>query len=135
MKDIFKVGDWAYYEFELYQVQEIRDGRLTLNNGYVEISNIHPYECWEQTTDIKVIADECKELYKEIRDIAGNININYPQIHTTVANYFHTICEFQNKPETQKITWQHLREFVIEVKLKIHEMRKVEVSGIPILRP
>lgn len=74
--------------------------------------------------------------YDELRRLAGNINLNFPDIHATFVNYWLSLCDYnkQKKVALYETTQKHLFELSKAIKDKIAVIKGEEVYGIPILR-
>jgi hypothetical protein len=132
----FKVGDWCYYEFELHQVKETEEDRITsVSDGFAltgshDISNY----CFPVEMEVKKISDEVSNWYKDVRKAAGISNINYPQIHRKFVDLWRNICENRNNDKLYEKYWDELCTFGNDLLRKLRDMGLEEVDGIRILR-
>jgi hypothetical protein len=132
-KHAFKVGDWCYCEFELSQIMEIENGRITdISTGYIRMgSHDLSDRCFPLDKNIKVISEEF-QLYREKLHKDGSVNLNYPRIHEWLVEKWVETCK--DKPENVSIHYTELRRFYNEI-VKFHEeMKSKTVEGINVFK-
>lgn len=132
----FKKDDWCFFEFELFQVKETEDNRITrVTDGYFEHSGHDLSDtCFPVDMKIKVSSDESHTLYKRIREAAGNSNINYPDIHRKIVELWVDLCENQNNNNKYNEAWVNLQTFGNDMVRKLRDMKFEEIGGVKILR-
>ena len=133
----FKEGDWCFHEFRLCQILKVENGRVkSVTDGYVDIGGDSTNECVPMSIEAKNISDMVADEYDALHKLAGNMNLNFPDIHATFVNYWLSLCDYnqQKKASLYETAQKHLFELSKAIKDKITVMKGEEVYGIPILR-
>jgi hypothetical protein len=132
----FKVGEWCFFEFDLFQVKKTEDSRITsVTDGYLEHGGYDLSDrCFPLDMTAKVSSNEVESWYQSIRKEAGNSNINYPSLHERLCELWSEMCRTRNDDVRYAKCHKNLQDFGNKVVKKIKDMKYEEVDGIKILR-
>jgi hypothetical protein len=135
-KPKFNPGDWCFCEFELRQIKEMSDDRITcVTDGYFSHGgNDLADRCFPIEMKIKQSSDEVETWYKDIRQVAGKLNINYPDIRQKFIELWVHLCENTEDEILYTKYWKELQEFGSDLSRKLGEMKYEEVHGIKIIK-
>lgn len=128
----FKVGDWVFCEFQLSQIDEIEDGRVTnISTGYIEMgSNDLNDRCFPLTKDMLRISGEFEFASKRIHR-EGHAGLNYPDIKRWMVDHWAATCRHVDDVSAVKRDYERLHEFVNAMLKPIGDSG----YGFPLVRP
>jgi hypothetical protein len=135
-KKSFKVDDWVYYEFELVQIREIEDGKITkISDGMFNTwsTDLTPY-CFSMDMDMKKISDYVKSKFDDINEI--NLNcLNHPSIKHKFVDYWVEMCENYTSNYDKYVTEKTKFEtFYNEVITTLTGIKSLFIDGVKIIR-
>lgn len=106
-----KVDDWGYHDFELGQVKEITDGRVTeFTTCYIRTGG-YDLNFYPLTSKTKVISDGFKAVSSEIHR-EGHAGLNYPDIHRwLVDRWEEALALDENDAQAVRKVWDQLETF------------------------
>jgi len=112
----FHVGDWVFCEFELGQIAEMEDGRVT--NFATEHGSLGSYDltdrCVPLTMPMKRIASTFEWHSRKLHD-HGSPGLNYPAIHRWLVDLWVKTCAHADDLEAVRGALQTLQDFTNEM--------------------
>ena len=135
-KKSFKIDDWVYYEFELVQVREIENDKVTkVSDGSFNTwaNDLNPY-CFPMNMDMKKISDYVKSVFDDIKEY--NLNcLNYPDIKRKFVEYWVEMCENYHSDYDKYITIKtKFATFVNELTTKLNEIQNLYINDVKIIK-
>jgi len=135
-KKIFKIDEWVYYEFELVQVKEIEDGKVTkVSDGSFNTwaNDLTPY-CFSMNMDMKKISDYVKSMFDDINNF--NLNcLNFPDIKRKFVEYWVEMCENYYSDYDKYITIKtKFVTFITELTTKLNELQELHINDVKIFK-
>ena len=136
MEKNFKVDDWVYHEFELVQIKEIEDDKVTkVTDGVFSTwsMDLNKY-CFPIDMEIKQISDMVKEHYQEINNINFRC-LNLPDIHRKFVEYWVEMCESVNEEQDFYIDIKSkYLSFFENIKGELNKLKEFEIERIKIFK-
>jgi hypothetical protein len=129
----FKKGDWCFCEFELKQVIETSDNRITeVSSGYSRLSSRDLSDrCFPLTLRIKVISDSVNYWSRKFHETNCN-NLNHPDLNRELIKRWVSICETSDDDDLTNKKIKSLEEFGKSVINKVDNLRCEQVEGVRI---
>lgn len=128
----FKLGDWCFFEFELHQIKEIKEGRI--NEVFDGISSCGGYDlndrCFPLTLDIKRRSDSVYYWYRKFMD---DRHLNHPELTNRLVEMWVDLCNENDKEKLQS-HYTKIDQFGHSVINARDDFRIREVDGIKIIR-
>jgi len=109
--------DWVFFDFELYQIDKMKDGRVVrLTNG-LGTTGAHDLSdrCFPLAMDIKVISDEFALWQKVLRQTR---HPNMAEIHCLLAQQWAECCRNKDDPEFIRKQYRNLEAFTKQIQLR-----------------
>ncbi len=130
----FKIDDWIFYEFELYQVQNIQDSMITVTDGYMSTCSFNNIvKCFPVTMIIKLISDEFNTYYENFKKI--NLKgLDLSSIHNYLIWLWVSCCENCNSNYTIQEYYNKLKSFEKEVLDECERVKNTKVNNINIFK-
>lgn len=133
----YKIGDWCFFEFDLYQITEIKDGQIRgITDGTIDMGGNLTSRCVPLTLNNKRVSDFVMDEYIGTRRTAGGTNINLAEIKNEFVKYWIELCDLINTEGPRheySVMINVFRGFVDELRSKILELQDKEINGIKIL--
>ena len=109
MNNKFEVGQWVFFEYELAQITDMEEGRVTgRTNGYTRLSSHDLSDrCFPLTLATKMATDSTDYWRKKMSAASG---LNMPDIHRKLVELWVAICEADGEKQ-QKAAYDHLNTF------------------------
>jgi hypothetical protein len=129
----FKVNDWVYHDYRLFQIIEINRESYHITDGVVSL-NSNDFDTFPMNLKTKNLADHILFFDNEIRKAAGRIDLNWGSIHEHLTNLFKTGClaiDAGNNDLVKQI-YQNTRDFYGGIVDAIQEIRWIEINGVRI---
>lgn len=131
----FKLGDWVFSDFELCQIDDMEEDRVTgVCTGMVSRSS-RSLTCFPITMATKRATDTVSYWWAKIQEQKGQ-NWNHPALHHKLESFWRALCSTDSK-DLVKLNEIHseMHTFVTDVLKQMAEMKELVVHGIPLLRP
>jgi hypothetical protein len=132
----FKQGEWVWYEHKLVQIKKITEGRVTeVTDGYIS-SGFHDLsdDCFPMDIRAKLVSEEYDASYKKLRKEAGNLNLNYPDIHRLYVSEWKSVMEERHDDKAIADGYARLRAFEKEFTDAIERSQSAQVAGVSLFR-
>lgn len=124
----FNVGNMVYCEFKLATVASINEvGNInSVNFDGIEMSGNIQDACFPVDEITADVSDRYDYEYNRIHRSAGNLNLNYPDIHRVfVCMWIQSIIVARKKPKQN--WWANVSDFTNEVIGNIEQVRSLEM--------
>ncbi len=131
MKKNFKVHDFIFCEFELQQVVEMNDSKVTkVTNGFFTMSgNDLTDRCYPLNLNIKCASDGVKYWSKEFHKLNHN-SLNHPDLNRELIRRWVDICENIENKKVVKELYDDLDKFGQAVINKVRDLKYEEIEGV-----
>ena len=126
--------DWCFFEFNLVQIQEVKEGRVTsvsdgsFNTGGWDLSD----RCLPLTLRTSAISDTLEywsnRLHKE-----GNNALNYPDIHRKLVDLWYEWCLTEAKSDAAHTAADRVRDFAEGILRRVKQDQSEEIEGVRLL--
>lgn len=135
-----KVGDWMFCDFELMQIKEMRDERITdVTDGFVthggrDFNN----RCFPLTMCIKIISEEFKTWRDEIRKLGNHINMN--SVDALLIDWWIECCyaeKFDIVEQRNEFIGKwfiNLKNLYDEIQSESNKMQNIEIHGFKLFK-
>lgn len=127
-----EVGDYGFYDFELCQIKEMQDGRIT------EVSDGHcSHGSHDLTSEWFPLSLRNKNISRTFFDLNNKVHetgfnfINYPDIKNYLTSQWVRACYANDKKVIEII--EETREFVKDALEYIDGVRKHTINGVRIV--
>jgi len=131
----WKVGDWCFFEFELYQIQECNEeivGEVT--NGCVACSGKDLSDrCFPLDLRIKVISEEFYLYSDKIHKLNYN-SLNIPDIHRYMVNLWVDTCNHKDNNEFIKNNYSILKNLYNKITESIDNVSKNTFDNVMLFK-
>jgi hypothetical protein len=126
----WKLNDFCFWEYELVQITEIKDGRIReVTTGYISAgSSDFSDRILPITIKTKIISEAFKEYSNRLHSM--NCGLNYPDIHRYLVNKWYEACLLNNN-EAIKIIYDEINKFILDLKEITYSKT---VNGIKVFR-
>lgn len=133
MEQKFKKDDWCFCEFELKQVKQTQDYRITeVTDGYFShTSNDLSDRCFPLELHIKIISGHVSYWSKKIHELKNNL-LNHPDLNRELVRRWIEICKNVDDKELVNTLCENLSKFCKDVIEKATSIKNEEVGGIKI---
>jgi len=135
MEPKFKEGTWIFCEFELQQVKETEDNRITsVTSGQFNLSGHDLSDrCVEINLRTKLASDHCQYWNRQFHDAKCTNALNHPDLNRALIERWVAICDEPNDKKRQ-VLYDKLSEFGRAVLEKVRTTMFQEVDGISVFR-
>ena len=135
MKPKFEKGTWIFCEFELQQVKETEENRITsVTSGHLQMGGHDLSDrCFEINMRTKIASDNVQYWNRQFHDTKGSNALNHPDLNRALIERWVAICEEKND-EKRQVLYDKLSEFGRAVLEKIRDARFQEVEGVSVFR-
>ena len=141
----YVIGQWVMSEHELKQIKEMEGTRITsVSDGMFSTGGSDLGYCTVPLTmQTKCLSDTYSYYYKQIRDAAGTMNINFPDISRAITSNWHDACmaALIASEESEESIKQAIRirdkfekEFVRPTLNELQAAKDIVVAGVNVLR-
>lgn len=124
----WKEGDWVIFDLSVGQIKEIRDGGESFTDGMFETSGRLADRFRPLTLKNKRVVETFEVYYDRLKDIDGNAEFNYPDIHRHFSQLALDAIDGDVVAATQ--AFDKGRQFSVEAR-----DYKAEIQGVRLFRP
>jgi len=119
------VGDWAVFEREIVQIEEIREsGACSVSDGSFSTHGMLLDRLRPLTLRNKRIAEWFAWHYRELKKIRGERGFNYPDI----SRHFNKLAlRAIDGPDTDKSSFEEAQEFIREARNYTTDIQGVQL--------
>lgn len=134
-KQIWKVGDWCFYEFQLSVIEAVdpERGVTSVSTTYVSCGG-HDIFCMPLSKDAKRWSDHVKYVKDEVRQAAGSMNLNWPDLHRAFVQMWIDGAEHFANRDAMQAKYDKVTTFGNEIRESIKSARHAEVGGVRLMR-
>ena len=131
----FKKGEWCFYDFELCQVTQTEENRITeVSSGVICYRGFDlSEECYPLEMSVKQISDSVAYLENEFSSLK-NRSVNHMDLHRELLRRWIELCKNRNDEDHLTVLQNRLQEFGLSFLQKVHELDYEMVDGIRLSR-
>lgn len=132
-----KVGDWVWCEYKLQQIAEMNGERVTsVSDGYFSHGSRDLSDrCFPLDMSAKLVSEGYAAAYARIREKAGALNLNYPDLHWWFVDAWCIAMGGRNVADSLKASYARLHEFEHKVIAACEAARRhAVVDGVSLFR-
>lgn len=130
MDNKWKVGDWCWYDAELYQVDGVEDGKITsLNDGFFRRAGTS-FIAYPLTLHGKITASFISGLYDSLYKKASRIFNNWPAINEKKNQLFNEIMDAYNDNVKYQVALQKTEQFFNSLEEELEKTKTTTTEGI-----
>lgn len=131
----FKTGDWCFCEFELQQILETEENRVTeVSDGSFRMSgNNLSDRCFPLDLKIKRVSDYVSYWSDRFHKLNSN-SLNYPDLNRELIQRWAEMCENINDEKVVTELYKRLETFGNSIVNKINELKYESVEGVRLFR-
>jgi len=131
----FNKGEWCFYDFELCQVTEVEENRITeVQDGIATHSGSDLSEtCYPLEMSVKRISDSVAYWSDKFHELKNNA-LNHPDLHRELIEMWVELCENRDNEARLRKLYDKLNDFGRSVLQRVHELSLEEVGGVYLFR-
>lgn len=135
MKPKFEKGTWIFCEFELQQIRETEDDRITsVTTGQVQMGGHDLSDrCFEINMRTKLASDHCYYWSQKFHNTEGSNALNHPDLNRALIERWVALCE-ETDDKKRQVLYEKLGLFCNSVLRKVRDARDQEVEGVSVFR-
>lgn len=135
MQNQFKVNDWCFCEYELQQIIEIEEGRITsVTTGMCRLSGYDLSDmCFPLDIRIKNISDTVAYYMKKLHEVK-HLNLNYPDLNRAFISRWVDLCKVKDDDKALQIGYDNLSAFYQSIIDKVSQVKNEYVEGVQLFR-
>lgn len=130
----WKKNDWCFCEFELSQITDMKEGRITgvttgiISHGGYELND----RCFPITMHVKLCSDHISGLHDKLHK-EGSINLNHPDIAREWVRIWVSGCETDTKENREQL-YKEGSDFYKSIMESVRNIREITTNGINVFR-
>jgi hypothetical protein len=127
----FKKGDWCFCEFNLQQIMETEENRITeVSDGMFRMGGYDLSDrCFPMTLSIKRVSDSVKYWSEQFHKTNHN-GLNYPDLNRALIEHWVGICETIDDKELTQQKIDNLGDFGKSVLEEVDSLKNKHVQGV-----
>lgn len=130
----FKKGDWVYYEFDLCQVDKVKEGQVTeVGNGIISTSGTDLL-CYPLTKQIKYVSTFVMGKEKDLREKTANSNLNWPDLHQEFVKRWSEMCDHVLDDKEILSLSKNMANWIATITLKVLEVKEMHIDNLKLFR-
>jgi hypothetical protein len=134
MKNKLNVGDWCFYETELCQIKEIKNGRASVTNGIIITGNVDVnQECFPLDIRIKRASTVISAMKSNLHKVGIN-GLNHPDISRKINSMWVDMCSVVDDEKQFQLHYDEIESFISGLNKKINELKEESFEGVYLFR-